>query len=420
MGREEKVERLYVRHRDQVFRQALRYGDRAFAEDVTHDVFLRLVTAIDRLEDEDDLGGWFHRVTQNRCLTKLKRDRFHAQLNNVLSFFQTPVSRTPEADVVAKDEIEKTLAAVRSLPPKERLAFSMLHLDGKSQNEIALSMGHTKGYVSKVLKRATERVRMLAAVAAILLALSIVWSLSRSEEQPAALVPAVLSEDTVSFDPPSCQPTELRPELELRAGCTVRIAKSALSIEAKNDVRLKRTLQGIHLLRGEIEATVDPQQAAEPAPVVFLRGSRFEIVGAKRLSTHIEEAPAMERRTLIERPVRSPELPPMDAPERPAAQWSAEQTERAVERVTELRSKGQYAEAASLIASLIDAPVDTRTAEVLSFERGEILERKLSRTAEACAHWRFHAARFPTGRYQTALDAALLRCQETSSRVESE
>lgn len=125
---------------------------------MTHDVFVRLLHALDRLEDEDDLGGWFYRVTTNRCLSRLERDRVRRSILSVLPFFE-PEASDPEREVAARSELDRTLAVVRSLPPKERVAFSMLHLDGKSQNEIADLMGHSKGYVSKLIRRATARVR---------------------------------------------------------------------------------------------------------------------------------------------------------------------------------------------------------------------------------------------------------------------
>ena len=68
---------LYTRHRDRVYRWALRYsaGDAAFAEDVTQDVFIRLMDRLSHLEDVDALEGWLYRVTANRCLSKLRQSR---------------------------------------------------------------------------------------------------------------------------------------------------------------------------------------------------------------------------------------------------------------------------------------------------------------------------------------------------------
>jgi RNA polymerase sigma-70 factor, ECF subfamily len=160
LTRAARVERLYARHRDRVFRLALRYGagDVAWAEDVTHDVFVRLLGVIDRLVDEDDLAGWFYRVTTNQCLKRLERDRIRSSLMAIFPLLSR-TTPTPEAAILARSDLERTMDVVRSLPGKERVAFLMLHLDGKSQNEIARIMGHSKGYVSKLLRRASDRVR---------------------------------------------------------------------------------------------------------------------------------------------------------------------------------------------------------------------------------------------------------------------
>src|SRR5262245_28442646 len=61
----------YERHRHDVFRLALRYGAgrRAWAEDVTQEVFVRLMEIVDRLDAPSDLGAWLYRVTANHCVS---------------------------------------------------------------------------------------------------------------------------------------------------------------------------------------------------------------------------------------------------------------------------------------------------------------------------------------------------------------
>ena len=58
-----------------------------------------------------------------------------------------------------REELAHAWRVVEALPPKERVAFCMHHLDGKRQIEIAATLGHSKGYVCKLLKRAEARVR---------------------------------------------------------------------------------------------------------------------------------------------------------------------------------------------------------------------------------------------------------------------
>jgi hypothetical protein len=73
--------------------------------------------------------------------------------------------------------------------------------------------------------------------------------------------------------------------------------------------------------------------------------------------------------------------------------------EAAALRVMHLREEGRYGEAMTALAALHGANVDEHTAEVLSFEEGNILEHLEDRSA-VCGHWRQHLARFPDGQYR--------------------
>jgi RNA polymerase sigma-70 factor (ECF subfamily) len=157
------IEQLYSRYVDRVFRWALRFGagDVAWAEDVTQDVFMSLVKRAPELDDVDDLGGWFYRVTANRCLNELRRQRLVRAFASAL-FAMRPEpdwKRTPEAVVMARGELDDALQAIRHLPPAQRVAFCMRHLDGLPQQEIGRILGFSKGHVSRLLGRAAEQLR---------------------------------------------------------------------------------------------------------------------------------------------------------------------------------------------------------------------------------------------------------------------
>lgn len=158
----ERVEALYVQHREFVYRLALRYGggSHAWAEDVTQEVFLRLFDVLAQLEDDRAMEPWFYRVTTNRCLNRLRSERLRnsAPVRWLLGR-RNEDGRNPERVTAARQGLEQAGAVLASLPPKERVAFSMHVLDGKKQTEIAEVLGHSKGYVSKLIARAEERVR---------------------------------------------------------------------------------------------------------------------------------------------------------------------------------------------------------------------------------------------------------------------
>jgi RNA polymerase sigma-70 factor (ECF subfamily) len=152
--------RAYELHRQDVFRLALRYGAgrRSWAEDRTQDVFVRLIEVIDRLRDAHDLGAWLYRVTANVCISRLRRERFIA-LATLRFAFAPQEPATPEALAERNDDVVLAIRMLETLPPKERVAFTMHHLDGKTLDEIGEILGHSKGYVSKLVSRAESRLR---------------------------------------------------------------------------------------------------------------------------------------------------------------------------------------------------------------------------------------------------------------------
>jgi RNA polymerase sigma-70 factor (ECF subfamily) len=155
-----ELERLYVLHRSDVHRIALRYGGcrTAWAEDVVQDVFLALAGALDELDERDDLMGWLFRVTTRRCLQRLERERFAAWAPIRWSYaLMSSSPRPPEEIVAERGEVDRALLALSLLPPKERVAFSLIYIDGLSVDEAGRVLGHSKGYISKLVHRAEVR-----------------------------------------------------------------------------------------------------------------------------------------------------------------------------------------------------------------------------------------------------------------------
>lgn len=154
------LDRLYRRHHRAVFHLALRYGldDEAWAEDVVHDVFVALLDRLPSLDDREQLDGWLYRVTTNRCLRKLRRERFllHDVVRRLWAVGPTE-GPSVEGRVFARHDLERARQVLGELAPRERVVVCMVHLDGKSQREVCEVLGLSKGYVSKLLARGTAR-----------------------------------------------------------------------------------------------------------------------------------------------------------------------------------------------------------------------------------------------------------------------
>jgi RNA polymerase sigma-70 factor (ECF subfamily) len=154
------LEDIYRAHSERVFRICSKFGlgDRQWAEDRTHDVFLKLLEKKD--EEIEDVGAWLYRVSVNECFMALRRTRTSSRLLSLLAFAWDRSEPPPEAQVRARRDLSELAGALAELPPKQRAVMVMVHLEGKSQNETAELLGLSKGQVSKLHTKAMEHLKM--------------------------------------------------------------------------------------------------------------------------------------------------------------------------------------------------------------------------------------------------------------------
>lgn len=153
----EAYEALVRRHRDRIFRIALRMlGDRSDAEDVTQEVVLQLFTGLAAFAGTSAFTTWLYRVVVNRCLD-LRRRRDAAGPPSALPGPDAPGHPT-EVDVgrrvADRLRLEATMRAVAALPEEQRGAFVLHQMEGLSYAEVATVLGTTDAAVRGRLSRA--------------------------------------------------------------------------------------------------------------------------------------------------------------------------------------------------------------------------------------------------------------------------
>lgn len=157
------VAQAYRDHGAEVFRVALRMGrgDRAWAEDMTHEVFLALYDGWASVHDPEHVAGWLYRATVRRSLNRLRRERLWQRpwVRWLVAGWRGP-DPDPERISLGQEQLDQVLARVTALPDKQRAAFCMRHFDHRSGREIAELLGHSESYVSKLLARAEAAVTL--------------------------------------------------------------------------------------------------------------------------------------------------------------------------------------------------------------------------------------------------------------------
>lgn len=149
MERQEAA-RLAERFGPAVYRLAYaRTGNAADAEDVTQDVFLRLLTKAPAFSDDDHARAWLLRVTANRS-----NDLFRSPWQRRVPLEEANALASPATDVPGE-----TLAAVLALPPKLRVVVHLFYYEELSVTQIAKLLNMREGAVKTRLSRARALLR---------------------------------------------------------------------------------------------------------------------------------------------------------------------------------------------------------------------------------------------------------------------
>jgi RNA polymerase sigma-70 factor (ECF subfamily) len=127
---------LYRKYAGNVFRFALYLsGNRADAEDITSETFVRAFAAADRIETET-VKGYLFAIARNLYRMGIRRVARRAVLSDQLHDPQP----TPYERIEGKARLEATLAKLQELPELDRAAVLMRTLDELPYEEIGRAL----------------------------------------------------------------------------------------------------------------------------------------------------------------------------------------------------------------------------------------------------------------------------------------
>ena len=130
--------------------------DEAEAEDAVQELFLKLWSGRDALDDIRSPKGYGIRVLRNLCLDRIRRSR-KMETPAVLPEPEWP-GRQDEA-VDEKERLAKVLDAIKSLPDRQREVLTLRTLDGLSYEEIAERTGMNQLTLRVLLSQARRKLR---------------------------------------------------------------------------------------------------------------------------------------------------------------------------------------------------------------------------------------------------------------------
>ncbi|WP_077922521.1 RNA polymerase sigma factor [Spirosoma sp. 209] len=153
-------EQLYERYCHKVHRKCLSFTkDDVQAQDLTQDIFLRLMTRLDSYKHQARFSTWLYSVTHNYCTDQIRGANKRQALTGDNDWDTLDVSAD---DGIAEQEEQiarRIHRAMTCLSADEQMLLHQRYQDGISVKELAMQHALTESAVKMRLKRSRDRLR---------------------------------------------------------------------------------------------------------------------------------------------------------------------------------------------------------------------------------------------------------------------
>ncbi len=123
------------------------------ADDILQDVYVKIHSHIQELQDADRLESWIFQIARNAITEHYRRTRPQDELPDSLP---APVEEEPDTATELADSIGDML---RCLPPKYRQALELSEMQGMSQVDLARKLNISVSGAKSRVQRAREKLK---------------------------------------------------------------------------------------------------------------------------------------------------------------------------------------------------------------------------------------------------------------------
>lgn len=157
--RDLSLEALYEDYASYVGAVASRLLGRAGeVEDVVQDVFALAVRGLRRREEAHEIKGWLAKVTVRRCLRQLRLRRIWALVDLAADPSYERLAE-PSAGPEERQLVSEVYRALDAVPARERIAWTLRHVEGESLEEVALLCDCSLATAKRRIASAHEKIK---------------------------------------------------------------------------------------------------------------------------------------------------------------------------------------------------------------------------------------------------------------------
>lgn len=151
------IKSLVENHREFLRFLERRVGDRAQAEDILQDAFVRGVAKVSTLHDEESATAWFYRILRNAVTDHYRRN---GSTSRKLDAFAAELEQHAEPALETQQAVCQCVTRLAgTLKPEYRQALEQVELEGKSVKEYAAEAGISSNNAAVRVFRAREALR---------------------------------------------------------------------------------------------------------------------------------------------------------------------------------------------------------------------------------------------------------------------
>lgn len=167
-GDEQAFTKLVDDWQDMVYNTALGIvQNEEDADDITQEVFIQAYQSISSFKGDAKISTWLYRITVSKALDHEKRKKRKKRFGFVQGFFGSqdeeqihPVQfNHPGVELENKEKARELFEALKRIPEKQRIAFTLHKLEGQSYQEVAEIMNTTLYAVESLIGRAKANLK---------------------------------------------------------------------------------------------------------------------------------------------------------------------------------------------------------------------------------------------------------------------
>jgi RNA polymerase sigma factor (sigma-70 family) len=153
-------EKLYERYSEKVYHKCLSFvKDSAKAEDLTHDIFLKLIFKLGTFKEDAKFSTWLYSITYNHCMDQLRSNKKRGEVLQ-----EEPIEVPDDIDLNnlfdGEDvQLKNLKTALDQLSVDEKGVLFMKYMDDMSIRDIAGIFNVTESAIKMRLLRSRDKLR---------------------------------------------------------------------------------------------------------------------------------------------------------------------------------------------------------------------------------------------------------------------